>query len=357
MAEEARPLDRDRLKAFTQRMVGHLEGAAVTLMIEVGRRVGLFEAMAGQGAATTDAIASRAGLHERYVREWLGAMVCGGIVDYDPAARTYRLPPEHAASLTGSSSRNLTTIAEFLPLTVRVIPDVVEAFRSGQGVPYSAYQPDFTGLMDRRSRPRYEECLFTKYLPSVEGLVAGLESGLRVADVGCGTGYCVNLMAKRFPRSTFIGYDASEPAIAHAREEAAAMGVTNATFVVADVARLAVSAPFDLVTAFDAIHDQARPAAVLARVRESLTRGGVFVMLEPSASSELQENVGLPMAAYVYTISTMHCMAVGLHGGGAGLGTAWGHQVATRMLHEAGFANVRRIERVDPVNTLYVAHI
>jgi len=230
MTTPPRALDDAKVKAFTQQMVGHFTGASVVLMVEVGRQTGLFETMA--------TIADRAGLSERYVREWLGAMVCGGLVEYDAAAETYRLPPEHAVLLTGQTSRNLCTLATLFPMLGRVVPAVVEAFRKGGGVPYAAYQPEFTGVMDARSRPRYLELLFTKYLALPEGLLARLESGIRVADVGCGTGFSVNLMAQRFPRSAFVGYDFSEAAIARARQEAAAMGVANVSFVVQDVARL-----------------------------------------------------------------------------------------------------------------------
>ena len=349
----AAEFDRAKAKAFTQLMVRHLEGAAVSIMIEVGRRVGLFEAMATMGAVTSVEIAEKTGLSERYVREWLAAMVCGGIIEYAAGEHIYRLPREHAAGLTGSSSKNLTGMAEMFPLMNRVIPDVADAFRTGHGVRYSAYQPDFTGLMDRRSRPRYDELLFSAYLAKPEGLISRLEAGIRVADVGCGTGYCITLMARRFPKSTFIGYDISEEGIAEAR--AAARGLANASFVVQDVRSLETPVPFDLVTAFDAIHDQADPAEVIRRVRAALAPGGTFLMLDVWASSELADNVGVPMAPYLYTMSTMHCMSVSLAGGGPGLGTAWGHQVATGMLHEAGFTDVKLFERVDPANSLYVA--
>jgi len=347
-------LDRAKARAFTQLMVRHLEGAAVTLMLEVGRRVGLFEAMAPMGAVTSVGLAEKTGLSERYVREWLAAMVCGGIVEYAAAEHTYRLPREHATALTGSSMRNLTSMVEMFPLLNRVIPDVADAFRTGAGVPYSAFQPDFTGLMDRRSRPRYDELLFSTYLAKPEGLSVRLEAGIRVADVGCGSGHCITLMARRFPKSRFVGYDISESGIASARTMAA--GVGNATFEVRDVARLETTTPFDLITAFDAIHDQADPAGVLRRIHAALAPGGTFLMLDVWASSELADNVGTPMAPYLYTMSTMHCMSVSLASGGPGLGTAWGHQTATRMLRDAGFADVRLFERVDPANSLYVAH-
>lgn len=348
-------LDEAKVKAFTQRMVTHFTGASVALMIEVGRQAGLLEAMAGTPPAGSAAIAERAGLSERYVREWLGAMVCGGIVEYDPAAGTYALPPEHALLLTGATSRNLSSLAAFFPLLSRVVPQVVEAFQRGGGVPYSAYQPDFTGLMDGRSRPRFDEFLVSTYLEKPRGLRARLEAGIRVADVGCGTGYCVNLLARTFPRSTFVGYDFSEEGLVRAREEARAMGLTNASFVAQDVARLPAEPKFDLITAFDAIHDQTDPAGVLRRIRAALAPDGVFLMLDVHASSRLEENVGLPMSAFVYTVSTLHCMTVSLAHGGAGLGTAWGKQVALGMLQEAGFTDVQLFERVDPMNSLFVA--
>src|SRR5437899_6481438 len=146
MADEA-VFDKAKAKAFTQLMVRHLEGAAVSIMLEVGRRVGLFEAMAQIDAVTSGEIAAKTGLSERYVREWLAAMVCGGIVEYVAGDRTYRLPREHAAGLTGSSSRNLTGMPEMFPLMTGAIPAVVEAFPTGPGVPSSAHTPDSPALL------------------------------------------------------------------------------------------------------------------------------------------------------------------------------------------------------------------
>ena len=354
MSGPSTPPDQHRVKAFTGLMARHIDGASAMLMVELGRRVGLFETLAAMGPASSAGVAERAGLAERYVREWLGAMACAGIVEYDATARTYTLPPEHALLLTGASSRNLALLGAFFPLMTRVLPEVANAFRTGGGVPYAAYQPEFTGLMDSRSRPRFDEFLVSRYL-GVPALGPRLEQGMRVADVGCGTGYAANLMARHYPRSTFVGYDISEAAIARAREEARAMGNANVSFVVADVAALAPETAFDLVTAFDAIHDQVDPARVLARIRAMLVPGGTFLMLDVHASSHLEKNVATPTAAFVYTLSTMHCMTHSLAHGGAGLGTAWGLELAQAMLKDAGFTEIRVHERVDPANTLFVA--
>jgi len=355
MATPPEPLDEAKVKAFTERMISHINGASVSLMIEIGRRGGSSTRWAAVPAATSAVVAEQAGLTERYVREWLGAMVCGGVVEFEAATGTYRLPPEHAALLTGQTTRNLTTTTALFPLLTRVLPDVVEAFRQGGGVPYSAFQPEFTGLMDVRSRPRYDENLFGKYLAAPDDLIKRLEQGIRVADIGCGSGYCIGLMAERFPRSTFVGYDLSEPAIAQARSQASALGLQNAHFEIEDVRVFPVEPPFDLITAFDAIHDQVDPAAVLSRVRQALSPGGMFLMLDVHASSNLEDNLSLPHSPLLYTVSTMHCMTVSLAHGGVGLGTAWGSQVADRMLRAAGFSSIRLFERVDPLNSLYVA--
>src|SRR5262249_49286116 len=221
MADEA-SFDRAKAKAFTMLMVRHLEGAAVCIMLEVGRRVGLFEAMATMGAVTSAEIAEKTGLSERYIREWLAAMTCGGIVEYAAAEGTYRLPREHATGPTGPSSRNLTSMAEMFPLLNRVIPEVTEAFRTGRGVPYSAYQPDFTGLMDRRSRPRYEEMLFGTYLAKPAGLLARLEAGIPGAGGRRRTRGRTAPIARRLPKNTLSPHDSSPKRTSPARGAPAA---------------------------------------------------------------------------------------------------------------------------------------
>ncbi|MGR6964699.1 class I SAM-dependent methyltransferase [Geodermatophilus sp. URMC 61] len=185
---------------------------------------------------------------------------------------------------------------------------------------------------------------------------ARLTDGVRVAEVGCGTGHALNLMAPAYPRSSFTGYDLAGDAIDRARAEAADWGLTNVSFEVLDVARLPSDPLSTAVFAFDAIHDQADPAGVLSRVRAALEPGGWFVMMDIKAASALEDNVGNPMAPWLYGISTLHCMTVSLAQGGAGLGTVWGEQLARRMLDEAGFVDVA-VHDVpdDPFDSVYVA--
>jgi SAM-dependent methyltransferase len=349
------PLDDAKVKAFTQRMVTHLSGAAVALMLDIGRQTGLFETMAGRPPSTSDAIARAAGLNERYVREWLGAMVTGGVVEFEAGTRTYVLPPEHAAVITnGAGARNMARFTQYIPMLGEVEADVIESFRKGGGVPYSRY-PRFQSLMAESSGLRFDHLLLPAVVP-LTGLGPALEQGIDVLDVGCGHGHAMNLLGRAFPKSRFAGYDFSEEGIAAAHAEAQALGNTNVRFAARDVAALEEKAACDLVTAFDVVHDQARPDAVLLSVARALRPGGTFLMVDVRASSELQDNVKHPFGPFLYGMSTMHCMTVSLALGGAGLGTAWGEQKALAMLGEAGFARVE-VHRLadDPLNNYYLA--
>jgi SAM-dependent methyltransferase len=347
-------LDRKRVQEFARKVFGLYTDGFLTFMINLGYRTDLFEVLA-QGPGTSQEIADRAGLQERYVREWLGAMATGGIVEYDPASRRFTLPPEHALCLTGPSSRNLAPTSQSLPALARHLPRLAECFRRGGGVSYAEYQPEFTEMQDASWRRIYDGLLIKGFLPAVKGLPERLAQGIRAADVGCGTGHAVNLMAREYPRSTFVGYDLSTEAIARAREEARAMGLTNASFEVMDATRLPAGPKFDLITSFDAIHDQRDPAAVLARVAQALAPGGVYLMMEPRASSRLEDNVGNPFAPYIYAMSVLHCMTVSLAEGGTGLGTAWGEERARQMLAEAGFTQVEVVEAPGPQNNIFIA--
>jgi SAM-dependent methyltransferase len=288
------------------------------------------------------------------VREWLAAMATGGIMDYDPGPRTFVLPREHAVCLTGASSRNLAANSQGLAMLAKRLAAVTTCFRSGGGVPYSEFRPDFTEYMDASWRLLYDGLLIKGFLPAAKGLPERLAAGIRVADFGCGTGHAINLMAKEYPRSDFVGYDIAADAIERARAEARAMALPNARFEVRDVTGLRAERAFDLITSFDAIHDQRAPAAVLRSAATALAPDGIYLMVEPRASSNLEDNLGNPVGPWLYGVSVLHCMTVSLAEGGAGLGTAWGEQTARRFLAEAGFTAVETVEAPGPQNTIYV---
>ena len=275
-------------------------------------------------------------------------------MEYDPVSGTYVLPAEHAVCLTGTSSRNLAANSQLLAMLAKRLPAVLECFKSGGGVPYSEFRPDFTDYMDASWRLLYDGLLLKGFLPVVEGLPERLTAGIRVADLGCGTGHAVNLMAKEYSASDFVGYDIAADAIERAREEARQMTLSNARFEVADVAHLPAKDQFELITSFDAIHDQRDPAAVLRNAAAALTRDGVYLAIEPRASSKLEENVQNPFAPWMYGVSVLHCMTVSLALGGAGLGTVWGEQTARRLLTEAGFGSVEAVDAPGPQNTIFI---
>ena len=342
---------------FLPRIIGILNDGMLCLAISIGHQTGLLDTMGDGAKATSADIAKRAGLNERYVREWLGAMVTGKIVDYDPTTKTYTLPTERAAFITRAAGiDNLATYTQFVPLLGSVEDQIVRSFRRGGGVPYSEFA-DFQRLMAEDSAQTFDARLLGTTLPLVEGLVDRLKSGIDVADIGCGSGHAINLMAEAFPVSRFVGYDFSDDGLAAARVEAKDKKLKNARFESKDVSKLDSAAAFDFITSFDAIHDQAHPDQVLAAIRRALRPKGIYLCVDIGASSDLSKNLEHPLGPFLYTVSTMHCMTVSLALDGMGLGTAWGEELTLSMLADAGFGriDVKRVDG-DVLNNYYIAY-
>jgi len=326
---------------FAERMGEMMNDAALALMISVGHRTGLFDVMAAMPAATSAQIAARAGLNERYVREWLGAMTTGKIVDHVGAAGTFSLPADHAAFLTRAAGLgNLAAQAQMIGFLAPVEDQIVDCFRQGGGVPYSAFSR-MQVILAETTGAVHDATLIDMTLPLVPGLVDRLAGGIDVADIGCGTGHAINLMAEAFPRSRFTGFDLSDTGIAVGVAEAERKGLSNARFEQRDAARLGETARFDFMTTFDSVHDQARPDRALAGIARALRPGGVYLCVDVAASSTLSENMDHPLGPFFYTVSCMHCMTVSLADGGMGLGAMWGEQKAREMLADAGFTSIQ----------------
>lgn len=343
-------------KRFDEKLLDMYNGAATTLMIAVGHRTGLFDKMAEIGAATSEQLASAASLNERYVREWLGALTVSGIVNYDAAEKKYLLPPEHAHLLIRKSGKdNLAVFAQYVSVMADVEDEIIECFRKGGGVPYSAYKR-FHEVMAEDSGQSLVPALLENVLPLVDGLPAKLEKGIDVMDIGCGRGLALMRMAKAFPNSKFVGYDLCEDTVTYATKEAKTRQLTNLTFEVRDVTALQDVERFDLITAFDAIHDQAQPQIVLNNISKALKSTGTFLMQDIDASSNVEENLNHPLGPFLYAVSCMHCMTVSLSQNGEGLGTMWGRQLAKTYLQRAGFSKVE-IHKLnhDIQNCIYVA--
>lgn len=347
----------ESIDEFAARITGALDSASLALLLSLGHQSGLLDTMAAlTESATSAAIAAAAGLDERYVREWLGGMTVARVVEYEPASATYRLPSHHAAVLTRTAGpANLARIAQYIALLGEVEQDILGCFHRGGGLPYSQY-PRFHTIMAERSGEVFDTALVDTVLPLVDGLPERLRAGIDVADFGCGSGHAVNVMAHAFGASRFTGIDFSAEGIERATREAVQRGLPNAKFESHDLAAMDATSAYDLITAFDAIHDQARPGQVLANIHRALRPGGTLLMVDSKASSHLEDNIGVPMTTYRFTVSLMHCMPVSLALDGAGLGTMWGRQLATSMLAEAGFVDVTVTEiEVDTSNYYYVA--
>ncbi|MEB3210943.1 MAG: class I SAM-dependent methyltransferase [Leptolyngbyaceae bacterium] len=356
-AQMTTPINQRKAEAFASKMLETLNRGAIALMLSIGHRTHLFDTMAGLPPSSSQQIADAAGLQERYVREWLGTMVTGGIVEYDPTDDTYHLPPEHAASLTRNASpENVAAFAQYIPLLGTVEDQIVECFHHGGGVPYSAYGR-FHQVMAEDSGQTVVAALLDHILPLVPDLIKELKTGIDVLDVGCGCGKALNTLAQEFPNSHFFGFEISEEAIATAQADAQAQGLKNVHFQVKDAAELEATAVFDLITAFDAIHDQAQPQQVLNNIARALRSGGVYLMQDVQASSYVHRNLEHPVGPLLYTISCMHCTSVSLAMGGPGLGAMWGQEKALEMLKAAGFEQVE-IKQLphDFQNNYYLAH-
>jgi len=343
--------DEAKRETFALKLTDILNMGALNLAMGIGYRARLFDVMdtLDQSASAED-IAARASLDTRYVREWLGIMVCGGVVALSRGENgedRFLLPKEHADLITRrAGNANLGVYTQEIPLLTRCAMDeVLEGFQTGQGVGYDHY-PRFQQFMGQLADAKHREVLVDTFLPSVDqgALVRRMAAGIRVCDLGCAEGVALMLMAEAFPRSTFVGLDISEEALGKARVDAEENGLTNITFVNEDAAALNetsdLAGTFDYVTAFDAIHDQTQPLAALKGVHALLKPGGVFSMVDIAAGSRLADNRDHPMGPFLYTVSLMHCMPVGLVDGGTGLGMMWGREQAAAMLQAAGFSAV-----------------
>jgi 2-polyprenyl-3-methyl-5-hydroxy-6-metoxy-1,4-benzoquinol methylase len=347
--------DETRAAEFGDRFVAALNGAATCLMVSIGHRSGLFDSMRAEGPGTAADVAARAGLNARYVREWLGAMVTAGIVDLDPQTGIYTLPSEHAAMLTRAAEQAIAVFAQYIPLLGSVEDDILDCFRNGGGVPYERFGR-FHEVMAEDSGQSVLPVIDSHILPLVSGLKARLAAGIDVLDVGCGRGRAIVKMAALYPNSRFMGFDLSPEAVEWGRAEAEREGVVNVGFEVRDLSDFDRTAPkhaFDLVTTFDAVHDQAKPMNVLKGINRALKPGGVYLCQDIKGSSHHHHNIGHPIGTLIYTISCMHCMTVSLAQGGEGLGAMWGRETALAYFNDAGFGDVEVHELEHDIQNYY----
>lgn len=332
-----------RAEAFASKFLETLNNGCLCLMISIGHRTGLFDTMSGMSPSTAVEIAQKAGLNERYVREWLGAMVASRVIEVDSTSTYYVLPAEHSAFLTrAAGADNLSVFAQYIAVLGNVEDAILECFKEGGGVPYDQF-PRFHAVMAEDSGQSVLSSLESHVLPLVPGLTEQLASGINVLDIGCGSGKIINRLARLYPKSQFTGMELAEEAVETAVREAFQMGLNNVEFISRDLSNFHETAEpdaYDLITTFDAIHDQAKPLNVLKGIYRALRPNGCYLMQDIRGSSHVHNNIGHPIGTFLYTISTMHCMTVSLAQEGEGLGAMWGEEKTREYLQKAGFGSV-----------------
>ncbi|MFW5499981.1 MULTISPECIES: class I SAM-dependent methyltransferase [unclassified Maridesulfovibrio] len=342
----------DKAEKFSSKMCDILNYGALNLAMGVGYESGLFEALANMDEPSSySAIAKESGVSARYLREWLGVMVCGGIVEVHADAQgqeLFQLPKEYFPFLCRSGGNsNLGVYTQEIPLlTDCARTEVLEGMKSGAGIPYERY-PKFYSFMEQLADAKHRDVLVQTFLPSVLAgeMVRRMEDGISVCDIGCAEGVALEVMALAFPASQFTGIDISEESLDNGRKRVAELGLKNISFQFQDAAADNIEPEqFDYITAFDSIHDQTRPFEALCNIHKMLRPEGFFSMIDIKASSSVSGNMDHPMGSFLYTVSLMHCMPVGLVGGGLGLGMMWGREKAVAMCKKAGF---RRVEVND----------
>jgi 2-polyprenyl-3-methyl-5-hydroxy-6-metoxy-1,4-benzoquinol methylase len=347
-------LDQAKVDEFVGRVLTDTSAALTTLMAAIGDRLGLFKDLASNGPATSEAFASRTGVNERYAREWLGGMATAGYVEYDPASRSFTLPPEHAPALAHEGGPFFFGgVHQMIPSLVGILDQVTESFRNGGGVPQSAYGGHLWDGMERFTNGWFENLLVQQWVAAMPEVQAKLQRGVEVADVGCGRGRALIKLAQTFPNSRYVGYDVFGPSVEMAQANAKAAGVgRQVTFEKLDASK-GIPRQYDVITTFDVVHDAVDPLRLLRAIRQSLAPDGVYVCLDVNCSEKLEENAG-PLGAMFHGFSIFYCMTTSLANGGAGLGTVGFHEAKVRdMCAEAGFSSVRRLPLENPFNNVY----
>jgi SAM-dependent methyltransferase len=353
--QEPPALDTDKLMSFVFRAVDEVGATLNTAMVVMGDKLGLYRALAGAGPLTPDEVAERTGTAERYVREWLNNQAAGGYVEYDPDSGRYTLPPEQAVALTDESSP--AYLPGFFQIALGSVidsPRIMEASKTGAGVGWHDHVHDVHEGCERFFRPGYNAHLVPEWLPALDGVVAKLERGARVADVGCGHGASTVLMASAFPASTFVGSDYHEGSIATARQRADGAGVNDrVSFEVAPAAAYS-GHDFDLVTVFDCLHDMGDPVGAARHVLQSLAPDGTWLIVEPAAGDRVEDNLN-PVGRAYYGFSTLLCTPSSLDQEvGLALGAQAGEARIRDVIMSAGFTRFRRVAET-PFNLVFEA--
>lgn len=337
-------MDRARIDEFLGRFMGYASGATTMALLAIADRCGLSSWLGEHSAGTVEEIAHGAGLNPRYVREILSGLAAAGVVEYSAGNGVFTLPPEHALFLsTELSPYFMGGWLDMLPSAMAKVDRLAEVTAEGGGIPFEDFGEEFMRGLDRGNGPSQRILLVNRWLAAIPGILDRLEEGIRVADVGCGTGTAATVIAGAFPDSEVVGFDVSATLLEQARSRSGSL--TNLEFVNGSARDFPAQPPFDLILTLDVIHDLADPLAGLIHIRESLADDGQYLMMEPNVSSRLEENLD-DRGALFYGISTLHCMTQSLAVGGEGLGAAWGRERAEEYARRAGFTTFQPLDEI-----------
>lgn len=353
MVTGEKALQKHKMDAFAERFLGDSAAAVRAGLNYIGDRLGIFKTMAGSGPLTVAELAERSGLDQRYLQEWLAAMVSAQYIEYDADKKTYELPGEHAVFLADENSPMFMGGALQMPVPlVSSAPKILEAFRNGGGLSHDDHHPEMTEATERFTRPFFNSFLTQEWIPSMPELERKLHEGVELCDIGCGSGQAALAMARAYPKSRIFGFDNHAPSIERATENARKAGLSNVQFECRNAETAKDKGRFYLITTFDVIHDMADPIAGLKSIKEMLHDDGTYMMLEMNVSGELHENIH-PLGSLLYSISTLYCMTVSLAENGAGIGACMGENKAKELTKEAGFTRFRKLPVEHPMSVIY----
>lgn len=347
------PVDEDKLNDFLGMAIGDMGAAMSASLILLGDRLGLYKALAAQPLTSTQ-LAEKTGTVERYVREWLANQAAGGYVQFDADDGAWSLSPEQAACLADPNGPvDIPGAYNIIEAVFHVLDRTTENFRTGAGLEWGDHHPCLFAGTERFFRAGYNANLVSSWLPALDGAVERLETGAKVADVGCGHGASTVLMAQTYPNSTFIGYDYHAESVRVAAERAAEAGVSNARFEVADATSYA-DKDFDVIAFFDCLHDMADPVGVMQHTRAALKPDGIAMIVEPFAGDRVQDNLN-PVGRMMYGASSQICVPVSLARNGPALGAQAGEaRLRDVVVDEGGFTRFRRATET-PFNLVFEA--
>lgn len=347
-------VEQERAQAFLGQVFGDLTGLTNTALASIGDRLGLFKDLVTGGPATSSELATRTGLNERYLREWLGGMASAGYLTYDPGAGRFALPPAHAPTLADEGGPHfLGGVQQEMLGTLVTLGRVITAFRQGGGVAPADFASDTWEGIERFTNGWFNHLLVQQWLPLMPDVQAKLEQGAEVADIGCGHGRALIKLAQAFPNSRYVGFDLLSEQIVRARANAAAAGVSDRVRFEQQDAAAGLPGLYDVITTFDVVHDAADPEGLLDAIRRALKPDGIYVCVDINCSDKLEENVG-PKGAFFHGCSVLLCLTMSLAEHGEGLGTLGLHEGKLRELcTQVGFGAVRTVPIQNPFNNLY----